>query len=186
MFALMSRIGLMFLLALCRSQRPRMHTTRTQGRRVSTPHATARLKSHSARNNLIQSSSIPGYVQGRLAKHDAPSGGFYGETGTTTVRSGMCGRCGVKGATPFEQHDLNGWSTAFILATGCCTELYDCCEEGDAGTLGGQDHNAQNEMLQLFTKHHAGLFMPQRRRAGTSGNQLPLRSGLSVGEGGNV
>ena len=152
----MSRIGLIFLPTLCRTQRSRMHTTRIQGHRVSTPHATARLKSHSARTNWIRSSSIPCYEQEALAKHSASSGSC-GETGTTTVRSGTCGRYGIKGATLFEQHDLNGRTTAFILATGCYAELYDCCEEGDAGTLGERDHNTRNEMLKLFTEHHTGL-----------------------------
>ena len=153
----MSRIGLIFLPTLCRTQRSRMLTTRIQGHRVSTPHATARLKSHSARTNWIRSSSIPCYEQEALAKHSAPSLSFCGETGTTTVRSWTCGGYGIKGATLFEQHDLNGRTTAFILATGCYAELCDCCEEGDAGTLVEHHHNTRNEMLKLFTEHHTGL-----------------------------
>ena len=80
-------------------------------------------------------------------------------SGTTTARIWMCGGHGVQEATPFEQHDPNGWTSGFILATGCNTELYDCCVEGEAWNFREQDHNAQNEMLKLFTEHHTNLLM---------------------------
>ena len=101
----------------------------------------------------------------------------------------MCGRYGATVPTPFEEHGLSERTTAFILATDCHTELYDCHEEESAWTLKEQDHNTRDQILELPTVNHTGLLNQlflSDAELGRAAISFHYAVGLQMGAGGSV
>ena len=110
--------------------------------------------------------------------HGAQAGPSSGETSATTVRSGMCGRHGTKGAAPFEQHDPNGWTSVHPRHGRLHRAVRRSCGGGGRDLKGARPQCAERDAQIIHGTPHKPPhpIVSPRRRAGDE----------SMGEGGNV
>ena len=152
-FSPMSRIGLMFLLALnVLACTPRAYLVAAQtytdpGLLSSVFPSVIALRSRTAGKSRL-------HHAGSLLAGQSPVGFPVLHT---RGRRQFSVATRKKSPARFEEHDLNWENDALSLTTGCHTELYDCCEEEVPESSDEQDHNMWNDALNFITDYHTGL-----------------------------